>query len=374
MFLLARKILLHDPLRFMIAVAGVGFAVMLALLQTSFYNGFLNNASNLIDHTEADLWVTARGIQNVDFCSPIPMRYQERIKSMPGVAWVEPLIIALTLWRLDTGGLEGTEIIGFDPDGGHAGPWRMVAGLPDAIKTPNTLIMDVFDMRKFRVTGMGHEAELGGAKMRVVGFTRGIRSFTTVPYTFTSLRNARLYTNLKNDQATYFLVGLQPHADQRALKAQIRTLTGVDVYNKAEFAARTRDYWNRSTGVATVLFASSLLGLLVGMVVVGQTLYASTVEHLREFGTYKALGATNRDIIQVIVMQSLIAGGLGYVLGLLLVGYAKRVIDVFTDIPSQLGALEFVGMFGVTILMCVGASYFSIRKVTRLEPAMVFKG
>lgn len=374
MFLLARKILLHDPLRFLIAVAGVGFAVMLALLQTSFYNGFLNNASNLIDHTEADLWVMARGIQNVDFTSPIPVRHQYRIQSMPGVAWVSPMIVALSLWRLDTGGLEGTEVIGFDPDTGVGGPWSMVAGLPEAVKTPGSLIMDVFDLPKYRVKALGDEAELGNAHFKITGFTRGIRSFTTVPYTFTSLDNARLFTGLSNDETTYLLVGLKPGANLELARSAIQTLTGVDVYTRQEFADRTRAYWKRTTGVATVLLASSILGLLVGMVVVGQTLYASTIEHLREFGTYKALGAANRDVVNVIVLQSLIAGGLGYVLGLLLVAYARRVIVRFTDLPSQLSSYEFAGMLVITILMCIGASYFSIRKVTRLEPAMVFKG
>lgn len=374
MFLLARKILLHDPLRFVIAVAGVGFAVMLALLQTSFYNGFLNNASNLIDHTRADLWVMARGIQNVDFTSPIPLRHQYRLQSMPGVAWVSPMIVALSLWRLDTGGLEGTEVIGFDPDTGVGGPWNMVAGLPDAIRAPGTLIMDVFDLPKYRVTRLGHEAELGGARFRVTGFTRGIRSFTTVPYTFTSMNNARLFTGLSNDDTTYLLVGLKPGANVELARAAIEQLTGVDVYTRAEFAARTRAYWKRTTGVATVLMASALLGLLVGMVVVGQTLYASTIEHLREFGTYKALGAANRDVVEVIVLQSLMAGGLGYGLGLLLVGFSRRIIERFTDLPSQLSDGEFGGMLLITLLMCMGASYFSIRKVTRLEPAMVFKG
>lgn len=374
MFLLARKILLHDPLRFFIAVAGVGFAVMLALLQQSFYNGFLNNASNLIDHTEADLWVMARGVQNVDFTNSIPIRHQYRIRSMPGVEWVQPMIVALSFWRLDSGGLEGAEVIGFDIESGKGGPWNMVAGMPSAVRAPGAIIMDLYDRSKYHVTHLGQEAELGGVKLKVAGFTRGIRSFTTVPYTFTSLKNARRFTGVSNEETTYLLVGLHTFADPVAVKRQIHQITGVDVYTQAEFASRTRAYWKRTTGVATVLMASSILGLLVGMVVVGQTLYASTIEHLREFGTYKALGAANRDVVEVIVLQSLIAGGLGYVLGLLLVAYARRIIVRFTDLPSQLSNGEIAGMLIITIFMCIGASYFSIRKVTRLEPAMVFKG
>lgn len=374
MFLLARKILLHDPLRFLVAVAGVGFAVMLALLQISFYNGFLNNASSLIDHTQADLWVTAKGIQNVDFTGPFPARHQYRIQGMPGVAWVEPMILGFSMWHLKTGGMEGVMVIGIDPSPGRLKPWKLVAGLPEAVLEPGAIIMDVFDMPRYQITGVGHEAELGGSKVRVVGLTRGIRSFTTVPYLFTSLRNAHRFSRLSHDDVTYLLVGLIPGVDSEGVAAHIRQITGVDVYTAQAFAAKTRAYWRGATGVATVLFVSAVLGLLVGMVVVGQTLYASTVEHLREYGTYKALGATNQDIVGVIVAQSLIAGGLGFVLGVLLVLYARRVLEAFTDLPSVLAWWEWAGMGLVTLGMCVGASYFSIRKVIRLEPAVVFKG
>jgi putative ABC transport system permease protein len=374
MFMLARKILLHDTLRFFIAVGGVGFAVMLALLQLSFYHGFLNNASCIIDHTGADLWVMARGIQNFDFTSPIPLRHQSRIRSIAGVAWVEPLIVSMALWRLETGGLEGVEVIGLNPDRSAGLPWAMVAGLPASIREPGTLIMDAYDLPKFHLHGISQGAELGGARVKVVGLTRGIRSFTTVPYAFTSIRNARTFTRVGNDDTTYLLVGLEPEADVAAIKARIRRIVGVDVYTKAEFAARTREYWQRTTGVATVLITSAILGLLVGMVVVGQTLYASTVEHLKEFGTYKALGASNGDLVRIIIIQSLIAGGVGFLLGLALIAAARQVITTFTDLPSALYPVEFLGMLAVTVAMCIAASYFSIRKATRLEPAMVFKG
>jgi putative ABC transport system permease protein len=114
------------------------------------------------------------------------------------------------------------------------------------------------------------------------------------------------------------------------------------------------------------------LGLLVGMVVVAQTIYSSTMDHLREFGTLKAMGATNSYIYKVIMKQAVIAAALGYALGIslsLLVVRESGKGGANIVLPWELGA----GMLGVTIGMCIAAAFVSINKVTKIDPAMVFK-
>ena len=124
-------------------------------------------------------------------------------------------------------------------------------------------------------------------------------------------------------------------------------------------------------GVAVLLAA--FLGLVVGFVVVAQTIYATTMDHLREFGTLKAIGASNRFIYRVILEQASLSAIIGYALGItvsMLVVRASQHGGASILVPWPLG----VGMFFVTVLMCAGAAVVSIRKVTRLDPAMVFKG
>jgi putative ABC transport system permease protein len=128
-----------------------------------------------------------------------------------------------------------------------------------------------------------------------------------------------------------------------------------------------------TTGAGVAVLLAAVLGLVVGFVVVAQTIYATTVDHLREYGTLKAMGAPNRYVYKVIVKQAAISALIGYVLGM--------IVSAFVVHASQSGGAAIllplplaVGMFFLTLIMCIGAAMISINKVTRLDPAMVFKG
>ena len=147
----------------------------------------------------------------------------------------------------------------------------------------------------------------------------------------------------------------------------------VEVFTSHEFSHMTQFYWMFTTGAGVAVLLAAALGLVVGFVVVAQTIYATTVDHLKEFGTLKAMGAPNSYVYKVIITQAAISAVMGYVLGM--------IVSVFVVRASQSGGAAIllpwpmaVGMFFLTLLMCVSAALVSINKVTRLDPAMVFKG
>ncbi len=147
----------------------------------------------------------------------------------------------------------------------------------------------------------------------------------------------------------------------------------VDVFTRAEFSEMTRFYWMFTTGAGVAVLLAAVLGLVVGFVVVAQTIYAITMDHLREFGTLKAIGASNRYVYRVILEQVSLSAVIGYALGMivsLLVVRASQHGGAAILVPWPMG----IGMFFLTLLMCAGASVVSIRKVMRLDPAIVFKG
>jgi putative ABC transport system permease protein len=151
------------------------------------------------------------------------------------------------------------------------------------------------------------------------------------------------------------------------------SIGNVDVRDRAEFARMTEFYWMFTTGAGTAVLIAAAMGLIVGVVVVAQTIYATTMDHLKEYGTLKAMGAANSFVYRVIIDQAAISAVIGYVLGMLvsvvLVHYTKGGGAVITlDAPMA------AGMFAVTLFMCITAALVSINKVTRIDPAMVFKG
>ena len=121
------------------------------------------------------------------------------------------------------------------------------------------------------------------------------------------------------------------------------------------------------------LFLTVALGALVGVVIVAQTLYASTSEHLTEFGTIKALGGGNLTVYGIIAEQASYAAVLGFAVALALACGLVPVLarlELRMIVSPILAALVFVG----TQVMCLGAAILSFRKVAGLDPAMVFRG
>jgi putative ABC transport system permease protein len=151
-----------------------------------------------------------------------------------------------------------------------------------------------------------------------------------------------------------------------------RRLPYNDVYTSADWANRSRDYWIANTGIGFNAYLTVFLGCLVGIVIVAQTLYTSTMEHLREFGTVKAIGGSNLDIYRILGKQALIAAVLGFVLGYLparLIGPVIEKAGLKLIIYPEFTAIVFVG----TLVLCLCSAVLSFRKVASIDPSLVFR-
>jgi putative ABC transport system permease protein len=156
------------------------------------------------------------------------------------------------------------------------------------------------------------------------------------------------------------------------LLAGLREIPGIDALRASTLAARSQAYWIFHTGAGFAIGLSTALGFVVGTVIVGQTIYSSTIDRLKEFGTLKAIGAANRDLYRLIFSQALIYAAAGYVLGM---GASAGVARLSTTLgsPVTVSPALIAGMLFVTVAMCLLASFLSVARITRLEPAMVFK-
>jgi putative ABC transport system permease protein len=373
MWVLARKILLHDRVKFAVAAAGVSISVLLVLVQIGLYFGFMENASTLIDHSKADLWVAARGTDNFDFAGPIDERMYYRVAQTPGVGRAERMILAFGQFKLPDGGTQGVQVVGLDDGPSLLQPWNVVEGDVSHIKDTDGIVVDRTEFAKLRIEAVGERREITGARSRVVGLTDGIRSFTTSPFVFTNLDTARTYTNMAPSALTYVLVKAAPGVDPLALKASIEKIPHVDAYTTPEISARTRAYWSERTGVGAGFFMTAVMGVIVGLVVVGQILYNGTLEHLKEYGTLKAMGAANGAIVKVILFQALISAAVGFIAGGAM-AVAARGGMAAANLKVALSPELLVATALLTATMCGAAALLSILKVLRLDPAVVFKG
>ena len=370
---LASKNLLHDKLRFIITVAGVAFAVTLVLVQVGLFLGILDNASITIEHANADLWVTPRNTPTIDFPHAFDETLVQRVRSVPGVERADNLIVTFMQVSLPTGAEESAVIYALEDFSKWNLPWKIAEGDLADLRRGRYVFLDNSARKRFGAFAVGDYREFQGNRLKIIGRTEDAKSFTTTPIGFMDYRLAQELSVWVRDQTTYMLVRLAPGADREAVRKEIqRRLPYNDVWTKAEWAQRSRSYWIVSTGLGLNMVLTAFLGCLVGIVIVAQTLYTSTMEHIKEFGTLKAIGGGNGDIYAILAKQAVIAAVVGFVLGLL-PSYAIRPLvargDLKLMIPPLFAGVVFVG----TIVMCVAAGMISFRKVANIDPQLVFR-
>lgn len=372
---LARKNLLYDKLRFLITVSGVAFAVTLVFVQVGLFMGLLDNASVTIEHLSADLWVTPRNTPNVDFAQTFSETSVQRVRSVPGVERADNLIVWFMSMSLPTGAKEGILVYALEDFERWNLPWNVVEGNLTDLRRGDYFFLDQSAEKRFGPFGPGEYREILNQRLKIIGKTRDALSFSTTPVAFMDIRRAQqLSPSELAGNTTYVLVKLAPGADLEAVRAEIkRRLPYNDVYTREEWAARSRRYWVESTGLGLNLIMTVFLGCLVGIVVVAQTLYTSTMEHIKEFGTVKAIGGSNLDIYKILGKQAAIAAVFGFLLGGAMAWAlrpAMASIDLKLIIAPQLAATVAVG----TVVLCLAAAMISFRKVASIDPALVFRG
>ncbi|MBI5193369.1 MAG: ABC transporter permease [Nitrospirae bacterium] len=378
MFWLAIKTLLHEKGRLFITLMGITFATILVIAQMGMYLGMMGNATAIIRHIDADIWITSKNIQNFDFANPFPENRIYRVKSMPDVEWAEKLLISFGFLKLANGGREQVQIIGFNPDTGIGAPWTMIEGSPYDVMGGRYMILDKTSEQRLGKLSVGTTYEITLERphsFKLVGLSQGIKSFTTMPMIFMSYNELwGLFSWFSGERQTIFIVAKVKDKEKiGAVVASLRdTLKDNDVFTKKEFITKSVMYWTIQTGMGMSFFLTALLGLAVGGAIVGQTIYANTMEHIREFGTLKAIGARNIDIYKVIFSQAGISAVVGYLIGIIFIlavrgGMEKGGVSIYLSLP-----LSFL-LFIVIFLTCILSAWFSVRKVKKLDPVMVFR-
>jgi putative ABC transport system permease protein len=369
---LASRNLFHDRLRFIATLVGIVFSVVLVMVQMGLFLGFGRMVTTMIDHASADLWIVPKNAKSFEDPSLLDLKLRDRVGRLEGVATVIPLVIGFSDWRLDTGEMTPVFIVGADLRDGALQPWNVVDGNVQSLTQGLTVAVDRSYLDRLGVNGIGATAEIRGKKVRVVALTDGIRAFTTTPYVFVDMKNARTFTGTPPDRASDLLVRLNANADRQKVIEAVRAEVGdAEVLSTTEFRDRSRSFWLFGTGAGAALFAGALLGVIVGTVIVAQTLYSSTKDHLSEFATLRAMGSSNRYIYNVIIYQALINAVVGFAIaaaiGALVVELTAKSALPIVITPGLVAALS-----ALTVVMCVISAIGAIFRIVRIDPASVF--
>src|SRR5581483_7807522 len=277
---LAFRNLFHDRLRLVATVIGIVFSIVLVTVQMGLYLGFGHMVATMIDNADADLWIMPKGTKCFEDPSLLDERKRFRAKSIDGVADATPIVIGFADWRPPSGTSTPVFVVGSNLKTGLR-PWNLVEGQIAAFSITSAVAVDQSYFARLGVKGIGSTAEIRQQKVRIAAVTSGIRSFTTTPYVFTTTERARQYAGIPEGKATYFLVHLSKGADANATRQRLlANLDDIEVLTPTEFRNRSQSFWLFDTGAGMALFAGAVLGIIVGTVIVAQTLYSSTKDHL----------------------------------------------------------------------------------------------
>ena len=369
-FTLASRNLFHDRVRFIATVVGIVFSIVLVAVQLGLFLGFERMITIMIDHSQADLWIAPAQTKSFESTSMLDGRERFQALAVEGVTAAVPVMIGFAYWRKSDGSAAPVFLIGVEPGGLQ--PWDLAEGSLEDLSAPGAVAVDRSYFERLGVTRIGDMAEIRDRRARVAVVTRGVRSFTTTPYVFTTIDRARDYMGAPPNKATYFIVRTAPGASVAGVRRELAArLSDAEVLTSEEFRSRSRFFWLFGTGAGAALFASAVLGIIVGTVIVAQTLYSSTKDHLNEFATLRAIGSSRRYIYQVILWQALLSAVIGFSIA---AGIGIALVRVTTDtaLPIVVTPAMTLGLFALTLGMCITSAISAIRVVTRLDPAMVF--
>ena len=373
MWSIAVKTLVADRGKLLTALVGVVFSIVLVNVQGGLFLGLIRKAGLLVDHGEADVWVGHKKMHNVDFPRDVPRRWVHRIRGVPGVKRAESYLIGFSDMTLPSGGFEGVTVVGVDRASLLGNAWNLTQGRPDSILQTDGVVIDQCEDEKLEHPQLGELREVGGRRARVVGFTRGIMGFLVAPYVFTTHERAAAYLNKQPHLCSYFLVQLQPGADAEEVSAAIRRrVPELDAFPKEEYSRISINFWMTRTGLGISFGAATLLGLLVGMVMVAQTLYALVLDRRGEFGTLKAIGATEGQVCSILLVQALIMATVGSILGLAVVGGIQHFYSTPRApivVPWELS----LGSGLLVLVICLVSSLLPYLRIRKVDPMMVLQ-
>ncbi|MEM9922254.1 MAG: FtsX-like permease family protein [Cyanobacteria bacterium P01_D01_bin.50] len=412
---IARKNLFEDIPRFLVAQAGIMFAVSLVTIQTGVFNGVINSTATLVENSRADIWLASDKLVQLELTQPLLYDYAVRARKVDGVKRAETLLQGSARWTVNNGKLSVVKVYGFSPTGRLFVPGDMLQGNVKSLGNPYTAIIDKSNLKSLKVNKIGDTAQIGSLPVQVVGLTQNTQSVVSSAVLFTSLETANAYVNAsvttnvnctwvaeelqcrnvykkdanakKNQSAnqpppklslntpiSYVLIQAQPGQNIQQLKKRLEaTFPETKAYTTLELSKKIRMFWQQSTGIGFILGLGAAVGVVVGVVIVGQILYSAVADHLKEFGTLKAMGASNKVIYGVIIEQALWMAVLGYIPGILLCWGLGAWTLATQGIVILITPLTVIGVFGITVFMCVGSALFAIQKVSKVDPAIVFK-
>jgi putative ABC transport system permease protein len=360
----ARRNLFSEKLRLLMSVGGVAFAVLLILLVTSLYRGW-SEAGSFFEQLPGDVWLAQIGTSDpLRTTSFLPAEKLDNVASVPGVRAVVPAYARRIALERDNAELN-VYFLALDAPTSAAQPESARRFLP----RPGAIVVDSVLAREAEVE-VGDTLDVLGRRLVVERVEPGGNPVFEIA--FMNGEDARELLAL-DDFVSFFLVATDPGADgERVERAAVAAVPGSEAHTAEDFAAATRNLVEQ--GFLPVVGALVGIGFAIGGAVIALTIYTATIERARDFGVLKAIGADDRFVYRIVVEQSLGVGIVGAALGIALSALAATLIrQRVPEFVTDLRTLDATAVFAIAVLVSAVAALVPVRRISRIDPAMVFR-
>ena len=378
----AWRMLMHSPRRLALSTAGVACAVLLMFTQIGFLNAMFDGATELIRVLDGELIVVSKGKIALTSTSGFPRGRLAQALAVEGVAHAAPLYIevASSWWKNpETGAARPIRVLAFDPD-------QRVFALPaierarDALKLPDTALVDVKSKALFGPLQPGVTTELARRRVHVVGVFALGTDFANEGNVIMSTRSFGRYFPFRRsaegdvESAELGVIRLAPGADADVVRADVRRALPDDVvvFTKDEFMGRERAYWQRNTPIGFIFGLGTGVGFAIGVIICYQILFTNVVDHLPQFATIKAIGYSNRYLAALVLQEAGLLSVLGFAAGVASSQALYSWLARLTGLPMHLTPGRVGLVLGLTVLMTSVAALLAVRKAMAADPAEVF--
>ena len=369
--------------RLAVALSGVAFADLLMLMQLGFRSALFNSATILHESLRADVVLLNPQALNLQDLSTFTRRRLYQAMDVPGVATAEPIYNSLVTWKHpQTRKKTQVMIIGFNPE-------KPVFDLPegnqniDSIKLPDTILLDEATRGEYGEVieqikqGQTVKTEINGRTITVDNLFKVGASFAADGTLMTSDQNfLRLFPNQDSGSVNLGLIRLEPgyQAEEVAekIKYHLRNADDIKVLTKEEFIAFEKAYWQSNTPIGFIFALGTMMGFIVGVIIVYQVLSTDVNAHIKEYATFKAMGYKNFFLLSVVFEEAIILAILGFIPGALISTGLYALTRNATNLPLYMTVARAIQVQVMTIIMCMISGAVATRKVQSADPADMF--
>lgn len=361
--------LTHEKGRFIVSVGGVAFAVVLILIVWGLYDGWNSRITQYIESVDADFWVGQKGATDMSHSvSIVQSSVEETIRAVEGVAAVRRFIGRQIAFDLPKQKDVHLFIVGFDPASGENGPVTMVSG--SSKPGPREIIIDRAFAKKNNLQIDDTIPLKKGEDFRIVGISDGGNQVIRT-YAFVNLEDAERVLEMSG-LTNYYLVTAEKGVSSNTLQSRIEAVANVQATPRADFITENKRVIKET--FLPIVLVLLIIAFAIGAAVIGLTIYTATIEKASEYGVLKALGFGRGALYRIVLMQSLVSGAMGYLIGVGVALGAARLIQIVE--PSFITDFQIVTalwVLAMTAAMAFIAAWAPTHRITSIDPTEVFR-